>query len=367
MSRLALCWTSLTLFTILAWAQAQEEAARPQPAKIPVEANFSGYAAVSAHWNFNNPKGRMSALRSYDARSDTFTLNAVHAAVTLDLGKGVTAVVEADAGSDASVNRLDPGGVEEINFDLQEAYVTYALPGLPFGFKAGKFATTAGIEVIESPDNPTITRGFLFGLAEPFTHVGFLVSWKEGPFEAAAGAVNGWDVVADNNTGKTALGKLTAACEDRCGITISLLVGPEQEDANDPIRRTVDVTGFVSPFSILRLNVQGLWGDDEVEVISRRRVRWYGFGLQPVLAPTEEFSAGFRVEWFRDGDGARTGVPGGAEVWNLTVAPALRVTDHLTVRIEGRLDRASEDLFEDEDGRPRERQATLSGEVIVRF
>ena len=39
----------------------------------------------------------------------------------------------------------------------------------------GKFVTYEGIEVIEGPVNPTLTRGFLFGLAEAIGHVGFKV------------------------------------------------------------------------------------------------------------------------------------------------------------------------------------------------
>jgi hypothetical protein len=366
--------TSTLLCTVMAvFALATESRARTQEEKpkeekkIPFDFNVSGFLDVSAHWNANNPASQMSGLRSYDAKADSFYLNALHAAASFDFGRGLTAVVEADAGSDASVNKLDPDGVEEVNFDVQEAFVAYVLPDLPFGLKAGKFATTMGIEVIEGPDNPTITRGFLYGLAEPFTHVGFLATWKEGPFDAAVGVVNGWDVVTDNNTGKTGLAKFTVASEDGYGITASLLVGPEQADENDLIRRTADVTGFVSPCEAFRLNVQGLWGDDEVEALSGHRVRWYGFGLQPVATFTKEFSIGFRAEWFRDVDGARTGYLDEVEVWNVAAAPALRVTEHLTVRVEGRFDKANEDLFEDEDGLTQDRQATLSGEVIVRF
>jgi hypothetical protein len=50
-------------------------------------------------------------------------------------------------------------------------------------------------------------HGFLFNLAEPFTHVGAVATYRAGAFDAALGAVNGWDVVTDNNTGKTILGK----------------------------------------------------------------------------------------------------------------------------------------------------------------
>ena len=348
-----------------AWPQEGEE--KPPENKLPFDVKALGFLDVSAHYNANNPESQASALRCYDAKADSFYLNTLHAAVSLDFGKGLTAVVEADAGSDASVNKLDPDGVEELNFDVQEAYVAYALPNSPFGFKAGKFATFMGIEVIESPDNPTITRGFLFGLAECFTHLGFLATWKEGPFDATLGAVNGWDVVTDTNTGKTAVGKVSFASENRYGVTASFMVGPEQPDDNQSIRRAADVTGFVNLGEDLRVNLQGLWGDDEVGALSRHRVRWYGFGIQPVGSLTDAFSIGLRAEWFRDVDGARTGHIDEMEVWNVSLVPALRLTENLTVRAEGRYDWATEDVFEDDEGGPKDCQATLSGEVIVRF
>ncbi len=335
--------------------------------KPPVEVSFSGFLDTSAHLNFNHPESQASALRSYDAKADSFYLNALHAAASFDFGRGLAAVVEADAGSDASVNKLDPDGVEEINFDIQEAFVTYAIPDTPFGFKAGKMATFMGIEVIESPDNPTITRGLLFGLAECFTHTGFFATWRLEPFDAALGVVNGWDRVTDNNSGKTAAGKLTFASGDGYGLTTSFMIGPEQDDTNKFLRRSVDATGFLAVGEFVRLNLQGLWGDDEDPAVSGRRVRWFGFGVQPVVTLADAFSIGLRAEWFRDADGARTATAGGTEAWNLTLAPALRLTENLTVRAEGRFDRATEDVFEDDEGGLKDRQATLSLEVIVRY
>ncbi len=108
-------------------------------------------------------------------------------------------------------------------------------------------------------------------------------------------------------------------------------------------------------------------GDDEVEAVPGRRVRWRGFGLQQVVMPAGVFSVGLRAEWFRDADGVRTGGTGGVDVWNVSVAPAFRLTERLTLRVESRFDRADEDVFEDSDGLPRDRQVTLSGEIFLRF
>src|SRR5258708_16699814 len=99
-----------------------------------------------------------------------------------------------------------------IRDDLVTGVQTCALPISFIGgftFTAGKFATYEGIEVIEGPADPTITRGFLFWLAEPVTHVGAKLHYTTGPVDVGVGLVNGWDTnntlfeTGDNNNQKT--------------------------------------------------------------------------------------------------------------------------------------------------------------------
>lgn len=329
----------------------------------PLPMTVSGFVEASGQWNLNRPESNVSVLRSYDGKADSLYLNAVHVAASAAPAEGLTVVAEIDAGTDASFNRN--GNVNSLQFDLQEGYVVYVHSDTALGIKAGKFATFMGIEVIEGPDNPTVTRGFLFGLAEPFTHTGAVVTWKCGAFDVAAGVVNGWDLVTDNNSGKTVVGKATYGT-DAYGATFSFLVGPERPDTNRSIRRAMDVTGFFR-IGEHRINVQALYGDDEVDAISPRRIRWRGAGIQPVIVVTEDVSVGLRIEYLGDPDGARTGVAGGGSVTNVTVAPALKLSKALTVRAEGRIDFASKEIYEDKDGKPKDTQVTLSLEVSVRF
>ena len=56
--------------------------------------------------------------------------------------------------------------------------------------KAGKFATLLGYEVIESPSNLNVSRGYLFTLAIPLTHTGGLASYTfTDGFNMTAGVV----------------------------------------------------------------------------------------------------------------------------------------------------------------------------------
>lgn len=321
---------------------------------------ISGFVETSGHYNVNNPDSRTSALRSYDLRAQSFYLNAVHGAFAIAPIEGVEAVVELDAGSDADFNRN--ASVDSIQLDVQEAFVAYTHEGTGLGAKAGKFATFMGIEVIEGPDNPTITRGFLYGLAECFTHVGAVATYRSGGFDAALGAVNGWDLVTDNNTGKTVVGKASYGAE-AWGATASFLVGPEQPDNSGDARQSYDLTGFATVGGVT-VNLQANYGNEK---IAGNRVHWVGGGIQPVVSVTEAFSVGARLERFCDPEGTRTGMPGGTTVTNVSIVPAYAFTEALTVRLEGRVDFATADAFEDAHGDPEDTQATVSAEVFYRF
>jgi hypothetical protein len=90
---------------------------------------------------------------------------------------------------------------------LQEAYLSYNLSGIEF--KAGKFETPLGFEVIDTNDNPNVTHGLLFTFLIPLFHTGLLaggnfnenLSWQ-------AGVVNGFNNTRENGDNKGLLGRL---------------------------------------------------------------------------------------------------------------------------------------------------------------
>jgi len=258
--------------------------------------------------------------------------------------------VEIDVGGDATVNTPLSGAGAADEFDLQEAYLTYLIPQVDTNLKVGKFVTLEGIEVIESPVNPTISRGHFFGMAEPFTHVGFLLSRPlpiEG-LELRAGLVNGWDLLKDNNTGKTLLGGFGINYGDLATGGLSVYYGPEQATNDSNYRTSVDLTIFTKPISNLTIGLQGNWGQEEG--ISAGDVDiWRGVGIQPVYQFTDKFSLGGRVEYMENKLGSRFGNTGG-EATNFTLTPAYKLTDAATLRLEYRYDVANNDFFESEDG-----------------
>src|SRR5207245_1722426 len=124
---------------------------------------------------------------------------------------------------------------ETNDFDVQEAYLTWAMPddGPSFlkglSLKGGKFVTLLGAEVIEPWSNYNYSRSFLFSLAIPFTHTGALVSYPiSDKLSVTGGAVEGWDKVQSNNQGWSGIGNVTYTLSDQVTLAANGIWGPEQ-------------------------------------------------------------------------------------------------------------------------------------------
>jgi hypothetical protein len=316
------------------------------PAPTPT---ITGFVDVGYHLSLSYPHSTVPSedgaeqfampLRSYDAVSNTFLLHAAHVALNHSFSDALSATIEIDAGSDAALTASAPftGSL----FDVQEAYAQYNDSG--FNLTVGKFATYAGIEVIEGPINPTLTRGYLYGMAEAFTHTGLKAGYtSEGGVSFAVGIVNGWDILVDNNDWKTFIWRLGYSSDTFFG-GFSGSYGPEGLDNEDNGRLSLDITGGVIAGD-LTFNFQGNFGSEkDVAMNAMGEVEsdtWFGLGVQPVYT-SGQFSFGGRLEWFMNKYGTRTliGIEDGSFL-NITLTPGVTLADHFTARLEYRIDLA---------------------------
>jgi hypothetical protein len=306
---------------------------------------FSGY--VETTYNYNFGKGTTNTLRSYDSRANQILLNNVHIIASGTSSDKVSYTAELDFGSDAAVHGLlhqGSGLPGPVAVDVQEAFISYAFSD-QVKFTGGKFVTFEGIEVIEGPLNPTISRGYLFGLAEPFTHVGGYLSLAASKaIELRLGVINGWDLLVDNNPDKTILSRLGLNLGDPLTFGISFYTGVEQLNSSEA-RNSFDLTGVSKIIPGVTLNFQGNYGTEKVGATD---ATWYGFGIQPVVALSGQVDLGLRAEYFADDDGARTGVAG-LGAFNFTVVPTFK-SDGMTFRLEYRYDNADSEVFVEEEG-----------------
>lgn len=353
---------------------------------------ISGYVDTMYGYSFNRPSNGLNSntptqTRAYDSQDNNIA-NTAHIAIGGSFNENTTYAVEFDAGSDA---RVTEGATTGSQVALQEAYVNYVSPS-KIGFKAGKFVTYEGIEVIETNANPTISRGYLYTLAEPFTHVGGVLTYAVGKFDFAAGLVNGWDVPTDNNQGKTWVGKV-GLTTDKLSATLSGYHGTERNqqttnaivnDVTSSMRDSVDLTVLTKIIPKVDLYLQANTGTEQTAADNDRdgtnddRATWSGAGIQPVFHITDKFSLGGRLEYFDDKNGARVGyqVPfgGGSNtvadsicMTNFTITPGYQVNSNLLLRAEYRYDTANKKAWLDDKGVAKDSSNTVSVQAVVSF
>lgn len=332
---------------------------------------ISGFIDTSYNVNFNKPLSRTNGYRSYDANEGTILLNNAQVTFEGELSEGVGFVVEPNFGSDAGVNTSAGMGTAD-DFDIQEAYLTYGLSNAPLEFKAGKFATLQGFEVIETADNHVISRGYLYGLAEAFTHVGAMATVKAPAIVSLSlGAINGWDLATDNNRDKSLISRLGLDF-GRVGGGFVFYYGIEKAAGSSDARYSFDSTWGARLGEKVNLAWQVNFGQEEhSSLVDGGMSHWVGATLQPKVQFTELLSLGTRYEWFQNLDGDRATDPNAARglvLQNISAAPGFQLTDSILVRLEYRYDWASEPAFEDKNGLFRKgHQSTFTTQLVYSF
>ncbi|HEX6273013.1 MAG TPA: porin [Polyangiaceae bacterium] len=262
----------------------------------------------------------------------------------------------------------------------------------------GKFDTPFGAEVAESQDNLNYTRGVVYWYLQPLFHTGLRVTADIGEQVALTGLlVNGTNNTIDNNLGKS-LGLKLAYTAPRAdhggaffGASLGYLVGPEREDFArkdcpagqhfDPdadgacapgapgegqtqsgvvdrpstnfegLRHLVDAVVSFTPNDALTVLLNGDLGAERVRDAEQedrfvQHVFW-GAMLGARYAFHEKFAVAGRAEYLNDKDGFATGLPGNdVELVTGTLTLEARPADFIIVRLDGRLDYSTREIFQ---------------------
>lgn len=369
---------SLTLLAV-ACPSVQLSAADAPPDTGPT---FSGFVDTTYNWNTNGADTNNG--HSFDAKANTFALNDGQLEVT-GHPKGdpnITYMFKLDYGTDAAVLEGADASQTASNVTVEEAWGSYMDPKSKFGLKVGKFVTFEGIEVIESGANPTITRGLLFSIVEPYTTTGALITYNPNDkWDAEFGLVNGWDLISDDNQSKTIDAHVGYSNGDPLALGLSLLYGPETSQAatlppgtsaDGQNRLSVDLTGITKVIKNVDLNFQGNFGTEKKAsfVNPGSNAKWFGLGVQPVYHVNDKFTVGARLEWLDDKDGFWSHETSATRMITVSVAPAYQVTPHFLARVEGRYDSANQELFTNKTSQvtpTKKSQGELAAETIFSF
>ncbi len=207
--------------------------------------------------------------------------------------------------------------------------------------EAGVYPSHIGMEAFQSKDNWSYTRSWL-GELSPYYQTGLKLAYPlSGRWSAQMHLLNGWQVIADNNRGKS-LGAQLAYNTDRFSVSWNGIVGPELADNDDDLRALGDVVATWKATPSLSLGVSADLAREERP--NGEHAGWAGVGLYARLAPPESRTAlALRGEYYDDEDGAISGVA--QTLKEVTVTLEHRPVPRLILKLEGRYDSSTAPVF----------------------
>lgn len=318
----------------------------------PMDIEVGGYVDVQYNNNATDGTGNVAAAnagRIFDRNQDSFSVNAFELnfekAANPEGGAGFR--VDLAYGEDSVVVNADGDG-DRVN--LQQAYVEYVQPLgfwsdsdiLPdsINLKAGRFATLAGLEVIEGPDNWNISRSFAFGLTIPFIHTGVRSNFQlfNDKLDVYLGVNNGWDQPIDVNKGKTLEAAIGYSPLENVSLFHAVYWGAETAATEG--HKSYVFTNVITWDATDKLSFMG-----EINAGGMRRVAtlgenatWLSFNGYARYQFTDKFAISLREELFRDPDLVRGALD--TTLIGHTVTGEYALTDNLIARAELRVDKA---------------------------
>lgn len=329
---------------------------------------ISGYAEASYSYSTSADSNAIVG-RLYDRFHDQFELNALNVVLNRPNATDVfdTGIhAEVLLGQNAAV--LHSAGFDLGNQgDVTQLYVTLNIPtpnGNGIQLQVGKMPTALGLEVINDVANPNWSEGNQFIFIENFTQVGLsAVHEFNDHIDAQLSVTNGWDVVQDNNKGKSVMGRVGIHPDSVSSIGIVGFYGAEQPNSSAKryggellLSRQVG-----SKASVWLQGDYGKEGANEHLPDPTSDAHWWALGGWMSLDLSRSVGLAIRGDYVDDQDGARTsGVLGfpvnsGQRLSSATVTLNVQTWRSALIRPEVRFDHSSLPAF---DGK--QEQATFA-------
>ncbi len=293
-----------------------------------------------------------------------------------DIGFRVEGIFGRDAVFTHSNGILDnsnkDGGGEDDQLDLEQAYLTFAIPlGTGLTVKAGKFDTLLGFESINPTQNYFFTHSYIFSFGVPFTQTGILGSYNvTDDINVTAGITRGWNQsTSDNNGAIDFLGQAVYTLSSSLSLTGNLSVGPEAFQDNKDYFAVPELIAQYKASDSLNLDADVLYG------FANHISQWYGIAAYANYTLTKNFALNGRAEFYHDGRGATTGAGTGGDVnfWEFTAGvditplPDNEYLSSLQLRPEARLDLADQGAFDFNGTSGQDSQLVLAVDAIWSF
>lgn len=210
--------------------------------------------------------------------------------------------------------------------------------------EAGVYPSHIGMESFQTKDNWNYTRSWL-GELSPYYQTGVKLAYPlGGRWSAQVHLLNGWQAIADNNSRKS-VGAQIAWAAERASLTLNGWAGPELAGNDEDLRAMVDVLATYKPAPSLALGAA-------IDAAREERTgggsaSWQGAGLYARFSPPGSRTAfALRGERYWDDDGAISGI--GQRLWEVTATLEHRPVPRLILKLEGRYDRSTAEVFSGE-------------------
>lgn len=221
---------------------------------------------------------------------------------------------------------------------VQQASASFARG--PLTLEAGIYPSHIGFESLPSQLNWTYTRSWM-GELSPYYQSGLKGTWRfSDAWSAQLHLINGWQNIGENNHGK-ALGTQVAYAGERLSASFNTFIGEEGSEDTDGLRlfgdgvATYRVTDAFSLAFTADVGTQRIPGADAA--------LWYAAGLNARVQLSEPVALAARAEFYKDRDGLISGTAQTLSEGTLTLE--VKPAEHLTLKLEARHDRSTEDVF----------------------
>jgi hypothetical protein len=217
----------------------KEQAIAASPSKLDFLHGATLNFALDEYYeyNFNDPVGRVNALRAYDVLSNNISLNQADVVFERapDVGGGSPFGVRIDLQFGQATDTLQGNPTNEprpsIYQNIFQAYGTYVAPiGGGLTVDVGKFGSSIGIEGNYTKDQMNYSRAYWFDFL-PFYHLGVRAAYKvNDKLTLNYWIVNGTNQAEATNGYKDELFGFTATPNKKITWNVNYYIGQEHPD-----------------------------------------------------------------------------------------------------------------------------------------
>ena len=261
--------------------------------------------------------------------------------------------------------RYIDNGTGDFQFDLAQGFLAYKFGKSSWSATFGKFNTPMGYELPDAPDMYSYSHSLVYTYGQPVNVTGFQLAGAHYPFDWRAYLVNGWEVNADNNSGKTIGGRIGITPWEGWNVGLSAISGPERVNNSSSRRTALDCDVTVSALRNWLFGAEFNQGYENKTLPDNRVGRWNGFLFMSKYDFTEKVGLAGRFDYFDDNDGLRTGTAQNRLAF--AIAPSLSIIDGLNGLVEFRWDKSDHKVFSGTNGSLKDSKFTGALEFTYGF